>query len=109
MSILKQDMKFRVFSPEHSVAIQKRLFELGFRWWSGREGLRTDNDITALYTFHGSDMSLSYEYSDHSYFHDHNGRLTTLDDLYNPELLKESCEGKTVEIDGKRYKLVPEE
>ena len=112
MSILKQDMKFRVHSPEHSVAIQKRLFELGYKWSNGDEGLDHRKSITALYAYKGQPRSQPLTYSeltDYSYLHDHRGRLTTLDDLYNPELLKESCEGKPVEIDGKRYKLVLEE
>src|SRR5690554_41293 len=28
-------MKFRVESPEHSEKIQKKLFEMGYKWWDG--------------------------------------------------------------------------
>ena len=32
-----KEMKFQVNSPEHSKKIQEKLFEMGYRWWSGRE------------------------------------------------------------------------
>jgi hypothetical protein len=102
---LNKDIKIEVHSPEHSEAIQKRLFELGIHWIDGSTEIDHPND--------------PYLYVENGYmtcgildcvFMENKGTQVTLDDLYNPSFLKkDSCEGKSVVIDGKRYKLVLEE
>lgn len=73
-------MKFKVHSPEHSEAIQKKLFELGYKWaCSGKERylgvnsnfLYTDTDAQIT---HGTDAEW---FNNKSYYVE-----TTLDDLY---------------------------
>jgi hypothetical protein len=101
-----KDIKIKVHSPEHSAAIQNRLFELGASW------SHSDTKVVcvkALYLFvTGNTITHSSDY--HIFISDINCKQATLDDLYNPSFLtNDSCNGKTVEIDGKRYKLVLEE
>lgn len=73
-----KEMKFRVYSPEHSEAIQGMLFELGYGWVGSDKEAReihepflfTESDgrilKTNLYPFFDADKSTE----------------TTLDDLY---------------------------
>jgi len=102
---LNKDIKIEVHSPEHSAAIQRRLFELGVEWLSGRKGtLHLDSPY--LYVESG----VMKKDIDRELFIKDKATKATLDDLYNPLFLtNDSCNGKTVEIDGKRYKLVLEE
>lgn len=77
-------MKFRVKSPEHSEAIQRRLFELGFSWVSDGSTESGFQDETFLWT--GLDGKL--------YFSKTWDRLadrteTTLDDLYDAPKVNE--------------------
>jgi hypothetical protein len=102
---LNKNIKIEIHSPEHSAAIQKRIFELGCKWLSRSPKYC---NIKAPYLFvnnremHWTDNVDIFSKSSYT--------QATLDDLYNPSFLtNDSCNGKTVEIDGKRYKLVLEE
>ena len=101
---LTKALKFRVHSPEHSEAIQRRLFELGASLFNGYFPLYTDKQYLYVqkggYMNHGTD-SVTFEAS--------REKEATLDDLYNPTFLAPSCQANSVVIDGKKYKLVLDE
>ncbi len=80
-----ENLKFRVHSPEHSKAIQERLFELGYKWCSG--------DIKAICTelpflFADNDGTIGHG-SILDYFNAQlNHKETTLDKTYEMTALK---------------------
>lgn len=64
---MKQEMKFRVKSPEHSAEIQKSLFTDGYGWACGRYKHVDETDKEFLYT--DDDGSLLYG-NEKEYFED---------------------------------------
>jgi hypothetical protein len=63
-------MKFRVNSPEHSEQIQKKLFEMGYKWaLSGASVIETN----AKYLWAGSlgDKYITHGYNDEDFFNAH--------------------------------------
>lgn len=70
-----ENLKFRVRGEEHSEAIQKRLFELGYGWCDGKRVMFTEKSFLFL------DTALSYSISE-DYFIKHYFKETTLDELY---------------------------
>lgn len=79
-----EDLKFRVKNEKHSVAIQERLFELGYDWIVG--GKKAKN-IQPLYLFcWGGTSGITY-YTENFHYHpydfeNHPSKEATLDDLY---------------------------
>lgn len=100
---LTKALKFRVHSPEHSKAIQERLFELGASWFN--VGVQSTNR-SFLYV---SDDLMIGQGDRYDYFISHSHQEATLDDLYNHTFLDPTCQAKSVVIDGKKYKLVLDE
>lgn len=84
-------MKFRVHNEEHSKAIQKRLFELGYSWSSYGKTLKF---LAQTYLFASDDYTVTYAAS-HDYFEEDDRKETTLDELYS---LKKD---KTVKLNSK--------
>lgn len=77
------DMKFRVNSPEHSKAIQNRLFELRLSWLSGDEFVK-NAESHFLYVNEGN---IHHGNSLHV-FDTEEARETTLDELYGSDMKK---------------------
>ena len=75
-------MKFRVHSPRHSEAIQKKLFELGYGWCFSVTSVDL-TDKSHLYTSENGEIS--YTDNKNNYFEKHEATETTLDDLYREE------------------------
>ena len=71
-----KDMKFKVHSPEHSKAIQERLFELGYEWSSGLLVCKNTNRGDLCVTTNGT-IHYNPEHTE--------GKWDTLDDLYKME------------------------
>ena len=76
-----KNLKFKVHSPEHSEAIQKRLFELGIEKPS--EGKKE------WLLLHSGGISGYWDQVPEDCEH---YQLATLDDLYNPEFIKDERE-----------------
>lgn len=72
-------MKFIVHSKEHSIALQNKLFELGYEWMSGKKEPFTICNIDFLYT---DEEGYITHNSDVIRFNDDKGIKSTLDDLY---------------------------
>lgn len=70
-------MKFRVHNEEHSEAIQKRLFEMGFEWPVGG----TEFTSKATHLFAEGVITLIDD-GDEKYFTEHITKESTLGDLY---------------------------
>lgn len=71
-------MKFKVRNPEHSEAIQKRLFELGYKWM---DGSKTIQNKAGEYLYANADGGIAVGlYA--SCFRDDDNKETTLDELY---------------------------
>ena len=88
-----KDMKFRVHSPEHSEAIQEKLFELGYNL--GRNVLFLNTDSNFLFaTKEGSIYYNNLEIG----FEEEYYKETTLDDLYKlkAEVSKEVYEDNQI-------------
>ena len=80
-----KDLKFRVKSPQHSEAIQKRLFELGYEWHArGKVVIRDEEPF--LFTYEDGAITFS---NNGDVFMKHSATEATLDDLYSPEFLNE--------------------
>jgi hypothetical protein len=63
-------MKFRVNSPEHSEQIQKKLFEMGYKWsLNGAVVEKADADYLWAGSF--GDNCITYCYGDEDYFNNH--------------------------------------
>lgn len=76
-----QNLKFRVYSEQHSKAIQEALFGLNknVRWNNGEKGIK--KGITRI--FLKEDYCLTYVLdNDEQFFNEHENTLCTLDDLY---------------------------
>lgn len=103
---LTKALKFRVHSPEHSEAIQEKLFT-----FVGEEGLITGKKFLYVDPTSFQPRITHSSESDPEYFNSHPHKEATLDDLYDPEFLKpeEVCQAKSIVIDGKKYKLVLDE
>jgi hypothetical protein len=91
-----KNLKFKVQSPEHSAAIQKRLFELGYEWGiSGKEVSYQNEPYIYCY------QSKSIQYGDvKKDFNSKSSQLATLDDLY-----KDDREQLTVEEVESRFNV----
>jgi hypothetical protein len=81
-----KDLKFRVKNPQHSEAIQKRLFELGCEWRKHGSVLRK-TDRPALFAYR--DGAITFLDSIGPYFNEHLNTEANLDDLYSPEFINE--------------------
>ena len=81
---MKQNLKFRTKSPEHSEAIQKRLFDLGYSW---AYRVQKESWVEAKYIYANSDSVIRCNESK-PYFDKHENKESTLDELY--ELKKDS-------------------
>jgi hypothetical protein len=80
-----KDLKFRVKNPQHSEAIQKRLFELGYEWMAN-DMVPIHKDAPYLYADNVNDIC----FGDDEDFHlNCKNTEATLDDLYSPEFLNE--------------------
>lgn len=90
-----KNLKFIIHSPEHSAAIQKRLFELGYNW-RNFEHKKSVRNIDAIYLFADGNGGLAFGNLNSTY-ENSVGTPTTLDDLYKPkpEII---VEGKAVEF-----------
>ena len=78
-----ENLKFRVHSPEHSEAIQKRLFELGYSWRHGGKEIENINQPFLLCDKSGY---ISYAYITQKGVYDRSiSKEATLDYLYNIE------------------------
>ena len=92
-----KNLKFKVHSPEHSKAIQKRLFELGYGWTGcGGEVLHTHSRSVFTYA---NKKNITAGYSDIVDSSTHPNIKATLDDLYNPDFIKDEQENKLRELD----------
>lgn len=80
-NITKAKLKFRVHSPEHSRAIQEKLFSMG-GVWCGLEGNNVSYTNMGFLFF--DNMELSY-IDDRGYFLTHENTEATLDDLFKYE------------------------
>ena len=74
-----ENLKFRANSPEHSIAIQNRLFELGYKWIGG--------DVKPICTnfknlFTNKDGTICHGYSSDDTFKESSKEEATLNDLY---------------------------
>jgi len=70
------NLKFRVHNEQHSEAIQKRLFELGYKWSNGDVGV-ADTKKSYLY----ADSSFGYG-TTNDFFEKDDRKEATLDELY---------------------------
>lgn len=77
-------MKFRILSPKHSVAIQKRLFELGCRWSHTRA---TEPHLTNKAFLFCKGSCITWDNLE-DYFNNSRAKETTLDDLYKLNTVK---------------------
>jgi hypothetical protein len=91
-----KNLKFKVHSPEHSEAIQKRLFELGYGWYLSGKVLK-NKDVS--YLFCDIEKNITYSTTE-KYFNSHDNQLATLDDLY-----KDDREQLTVEEVESRFNV----
>lgn len=73
-------MKFRVKNPEHSKAIQERLFEMGYKWSGDSDSIIQKLDSDFLFAYK-SDMTITKMDSDESYFNKHEATETTLEEI----------------------------
>ncbi|AFM54764.1 hypothetical protein P12024L_44 [Nonlabens phage P12024L] len=76
-----KNLKFRVHSPEHSEAIQKRLFELGYQWRFGGKHIK-NREAMFLFCNHRKIITMA---DDEVYFFDNENQLATLEDLYKDD------------------------
>lgn len=76
-------MKFRVQNPEHSKAIQERLFEMGYKWWAqSKENSRKIQETNSSFLFADiRDMSITQEKDNIDYFNKHKYTETTLEQI----------------------------
>lgn len=81
-----KDLKFRVKNPEHSKAIQERLFELGYYWEEGDTSIIKNANHIFLSV---SEDKIKYFFSSDNHFNSLKSAEVTLDDLYNDDFLKE--------------------
>ena len=72
-----KNLKFKVYNPEHSAAIQKRLFELGYEWVLGNKISYIDKPYLYCHT----SERITFGEDEHI-FKKENNQLATLDDLY---------------------------
>ena len=79
-----KELKFRVHSPQHSEAIQKRLFELGYEWFY-HKAICVYLDEKYLYL---ESNEITYGTTESTYNQKTNTEAT-LDDLYSSEFLNE--------------------
>ena len=80
-----ENLKFRVHSPEHSEAIQKRLFELGYEWCvCGKTVNHTEAPLLTCYE-NGS----IYKNSSYDGYDARPNKEATLDYLYSLPIKKE--------------------
>lgn len=73
-----KNLKFKVHNPEHSAAIQKRLFELGYKW--GISG-KVASHLSQPYLYCHDYNNISFG-EDSGKFNEHENQLATIDDLY---------------------------
>ena len=83
MKLKNKNLKFRVYSPEHSAALQTKLLEFGFEW-PGKRKKEIDIYTKFPYIYTAYNMILNYGTED-KYFNNHPNTEATLDCLYNPE------------------------
>lgn len=76
----KSNMKFRVNSHEHSEAIQKRLFEMGFKWYNYEKCECIKLDSKYLFADY-EDMRITHIQNDEGYYLRHGYTETTLEDI----------------------------
>lgn len=76
--VMIKDRKFKTKSPAHSVAIQTRLFELGYVWSGGAAAVE-QTDKPFLYAKEGRFITQGGSQNN---FDDHAAKLSTLEDLY---------------------------
>lgn len=93
-SVMKE-MKFRVKNEEHSEAIQKRLFELGYKCTKGKELSQTD----ASYLYTNSIGTILFSDGD-EYFNSNSSIETTLEDLYDNIYSKKFSPTETEDYNG---------
>lgn len=76
---------FRIHNPQHSEAVQKRLFELGFKWSFGGTTTLQFKNKSQLW-LHADEMSIRYGDKKET-IDDRKSetRELTLDDLYKPD------------------------
>lgn len=86
-----KEMKFRVENEEHSIAIQKVLFNLGYRWSDFRRDL-INTRAEFLYTL--EDATIRFGYGEDEY----TKRNCQEYNLINGEIIKATEEEKEVEI-----------
>lgn len=90
-------MKFRVYNPEHSKAIQKRLFELGYKW-----GIKIEQEFwkpNVPFLFTDSHFKNTITWGDNGKdFETSENVETTLDDLYNSNFDLDKTAPYAVEI-----------
>jgi hypothetical protein len=91
-----KNLKFKVHSPEHSAAIQKRLFELGYRWSVNKKNI-IHTEYPYLLCYRNGAITFSYTKST---FESKSNQLATLDDLY-----KDDREQLTVEEVESRFNV----
>lgn len=72
-------LKIKIHSKEHSEAVQKRLFELGYEWMGDRKDVMTLNDPCYLIC-NGNKIQYSVKAFEGCY-----AKETTLDDLYKKD------------------------
>lgn len=83
-----KNLKFKVYSPDHSEAIQKRLFELGYRW--GSDGcIVSCTDRFFLYA--DSEGYITHCNDDYE-FEIHKNKEVTINDLYDPVFMDSKYE-----------------
>lgn len=92
-----KNAKFRVLSPEHSTAIQTRLFELGFKWAGGGETHPIYLKDRFLYLERNPQQITRG--GDPDCFSENPATERTLNDLYNPQIISER-EVKPIKIGG---------
>ena len=98
-------MKFRVESPEHSEKLQKKLFEMGYKWWDGPILL---NLHTPYLLFASEDSKLGWM-NDLEYFE--SGKMKKFQEMQLVEVTtydfvpvpKNTPEKDVVIFDGKEY------
>ena len=93
-------MKFRVESPEHSEKIQKRLFEMGYKW-CGEDGTASDFQ-SEPFLFAKSDGGISWVGSeDEPFFIKHSNEEMQLVETVSYDFVP--VEKDVVMFDGKEY------
>lgn len=82
---MTKEMKIRIYSPEHSKAVQERLFEMGYSWVKGGKTLIEREVMYYIATNKDSFLSRGSKGMWEGYKND--GRPEcTLDDLYKPSI-----------------------